>query len=95
MGSICIAQLHIMITEMEAMPDRLKVYDSLLCLKESKAAKNNKLAGLNDLVAQTEEVISMKEGHVKVMEEAISWLVYGNSLDVNNYECYCDNHDLS
>ncbi|GKD06461.1 hypothetical protein Tco_1181435 [Tanacetum coccineum] len=51
MARTCIAQLHIMITEMEAMPDRLEVYDTLLCLKESKEAENNKLAGLNDLIA--------------------------------------------
>ncbi|GJS79682.1 hypothetical protein Tco_0729563 [Tanacetum coccineum] len=71
MASICVHQLHIMITEMEAMPDRLEVYGSLLCLKESKEAENNKLAHLNDLIAQTEEVIRMKEGHMEVMEEAI------------------------
>ncbi|GJY04907.1 hypothetical protein Tco_0370847 [Tanacetum coccineum] len=51
--------------------NRLEVYDSLLCLKESKEAENNKLARLNDMIAQIEEVIRMKEGHAKVMEEAI------------------------
>ncbi|GKE68054.1 hypothetical protein Tco_1526126 [Tanacetum coccineum] len=67
----CIGHLYIKISEMEAMPNRLEVYDSLLCLKESKEAENNKLARLNDVIAQIEEVIRMKEGHAKVMEEAI------------------------
>nr|GEW17979.1 hypothetical protein [Tanacetum cinerariifolium] len=60
--------------EIEAMPYRLEVYDSLQYLKESKEAKNNKLACLSDLMAQTDEVISMKEGHVKMIEEAIRFV---------------------
>ncbi|GKC18693.1 hypothetical protein Tco_1020843, partial [Tanacetum coccineum] len=68
---ICIAHLHVMIFEMEAMTDRLEVYDSLMCLKESKEAENSKVKALDGMTAQTEQVIRMKEGHVKVMEEAI------------------------
>ncbi|GJV83889.1 hypothetical protein Tco_1523787 [Tanacetum coccineum] len=68
----CIVHLHVMICEMEAMDDRLVVYDSLECLRESKAIENNKLKALLDLIAQTEEAIRMKEGHVEVMDEAIS-----------------------
>ncbi|GJR01701.1 hypothetical protein Tco_0524685 [Tanacetum coccineum] len=67
----CIDQLHVMICDMEAMVDRLVVFDSLDCLNERKVVENNKLKALNDLIAQTEEAIRLKEGHVEVMDEAI------------------------
>ncbi|GKC90005.1 hypothetical protein Tco_1150654, partial [Tanacetum coccineum] len=44
----CIDHLHVMICEMEAIGDRLVVYDSLECLRESKAIENNKLKALLD-----------------------------------------------
>ncbi|GJS98560.1 hypothetical protein Tco_0819730 [Tanacetum coccineum] len=63
----------VMICEMEAMEDRLVVFDSLDCLKESKVVENNKLKALNDLIAQTEEAIRFKERHVEIMDEAINF----------------------
>ncbi|GJQ94674.1 hypothetical protein Tco_0005813 [Tanacetum coccineum] len=67
----CIDQLHVMICDMEAMVDCLVVFDSLDFLNESKDVENNKLKALNDLIAQTEEAIRLKEGHVEVMDEVI------------------------
>nr|GEU34847.1 hypothetical protein [Tanacetum cinerariifolium] len=69
----CIAKLHVMICEMEAMDDRLAVFDSLKCLKESKQDENNKLKSLSDMNAQTEEAIRLKEGHMDVMDLEINY----------------------
>ncbi|GJX19026.1 hypothetical protein Tco_0221703 [Tanacetum coccineum] len=69
----CIAMLHVMICEMEAMDDNLVVFDSLDCLKESKRLENNNLKDLSDLIAQTEEVIRLKEGYVDVMDLKINY----------------------
>ncbi|GJS39708.1 hypothetical protein Tco_0564751 [Tanacetum coccineum] len=63
-----IAKLHVMIYEMEAMDDSLVGFDFLDCLKESKELENNKFKALSDLIAQTEEAIRLKEGHVDVMD---------------------------
>ncbi|GJT78149.1 reverse transcriptase domain-containing protein [Tanacetum coccineum] len=68
----CIAHLNVMIYEMEAMDDHSEVYNSLMCLKESKEAENKKLRGLSYMIADTKESIRLKEGHVEVIEEAIS-----------------------
>nr|GEU32211.1 hypothetical protein [Tanacetum cinerariifolium] len=57
-----LAQLNVMIVEMEAMDDSNEVYDSLKCLREDILAENNKLMGLNEFVADAEEDIDMKEG---------------------------------
>ncbi|GJX00603.1 hypothetical protein Tco_0184516 [Tanacetum coccineum] len=59
-------------TEMEEIDNRDEVYDSLFCLRESKAAENNKLLALNDIIADAEEDISVKEGHVEMMDAAIN-----------------------
>ncbi|GJZ31846.1 hypothetical protein Tco_0576893 [Tanacetum coccineum] len=69
----CIATLHVMICEMKAMDDNLVVFDSLDCLKESKQLENNKLKALSDLIAQTEEAICVKEGHMDVMDLKINY----------------------
>ncbi|GJY04391.1 hypothetical protein Tco_0370331 [Tanacetum coccineum] len=73
-SSAQLAHLNILITKMEAMDNRLEVYDSMQCLKESKEAENNKLIGLNDLIALTKENIRLKEGHVEAIEEAINFV---------------------
>ncbi|GKD18183.1 hypothetical protein Tco_1207341 [Tanacetum coccineum] len=67
----CIAHLNVMICEMEAMDDHSEVYNSLMCLKESKEAENKKLRGLSCMIADTKESIRLKEGHVEVIDEAI------------------------
>nr|GFA87513.1 hypothetical protein [Tanacetum cinerariifolium] len=48
-------------TEMEAMDNQEEVYDSLMCLRESNRAENNKLMGLNEMIVEAEEDISVKE----------------------------------
>ncbi|GJQ94207.1 hypothetical protein Tco_0005346 [Tanacetum coccineum] len=68
-----IAQLNVMISEMEAMEDQDEVYDSLMCLRDDKRAKNENLMVLNELVAMAEEDINRKEVHVEIMEAAISF----------------------
>ncbi|GJS99238.1 hypothetical protein Tco_0820408 [Tanacetum coccineum] len=67
----CLAHVNVMIVEMQAMNDRLEVYDSLECLKEFKEAENDKLIALNNVIAETEEKIRLMKGHVQVIEEAI------------------------
>ncbi|GKC65971.1 hypothetical protein Tco_1098569 [Tanacetum coccineum] len=64
----CITQLNAMISKMEAMDDQEEVYNSLFCLRESKRAKNNKVIGLNKLIAEAEEDISVMEGHAQIMK---------------------------
>ncbi|GKE31425.1 hypothetical protein Tco_1450747 [Tanacetum coccineum] len=88
-----IAQLNVMISEMEAIEDQDEVYDSLMCLRDDKRAKNENLMVLNELVAMAEEEINRKEVHVEIMEAAISFvcLQYGKCMDLmvfNEYETY-------
>nr|GEW74181.1 hypothetical protein [Tanacetum cinerariifolium] len=66
-----IAHLNGMISEFEAMDDQMEAYDSLWCLKESIKGKNNKLLGLNAQIVDAKEDISIKEGHVEIMEAQI------------------------
>ncbi|GJS04494.1 hypothetical protein Tco_0321002 [Tanacetum coccineum] len=68
----CIAHLNAMISDMEAMDNQMEVYDSLMCLRESKRAENNKLLGLNELIDEAEEDITVKEGYLEIMEAAIN-----------------------
>ncbi|GKD16275.1 hypothetical protein Tco_1205433 [Tanacetum coccineum] len=65
-----LAQLNAMIAVMEAMDDPDEVYDSLRCLREDRRAENDKLIGLNAFVADVEEDIDMKEGHIQMLEAA-------------------------
>ncbi|GKE33337.1 hypothetical protein Tco_1452659 [Tanacetum coccineum] len=65
-----LAQLNAMIVEIKAMDDLNEVYDSLKCLREDLLAENNKLMGLNEFVADAEEDIDMKEGHIQMVEAA-------------------------
>ncbi|GKB15652.1 hypothetical protein Tco_0849575 [Tanacetum coccineum] len=68
----CISQLNAMISEMKAMDNQEEVYDSLMCLVDSKRTENNKLMGLNKLIVEADEDISMKEAHVEIMEASIN-----------------------
>ncbi|GJX91412.1 hypothetical protein Tco_0344738 [Tanacetum coccineum] len=63
-----IGYLNGMISEFEAMDDQMEAYDSLWCLRESIKSESNKLLGLNAQITDVEEDISMKEGHVEIME---------------------------
>nr|GEU40151.1 hypothetical protein [Tanacetum cinerariifolium] len=48
----------------EAMEDQGEVFDSLLSLREDNRNENDKLLGLNDLIAQALNEIQAKEAHV-------------------------------
>ncbi|GKC92684.1 hypothetical protein Tco_1158126 [Tanacetum coccineum] len=67
-----ITHLNCMISEYKAMDDHMEAYDSLWCLKESIKRENNKLLGLNAQIVDVEEDISVKDGHVEIMEAQIS-----------------------
>ncbi|GKF46975.1 hypothetical protein Tco_0136777 [Tanacetum coccineum] len=63
-----LSKLHVMIREMEALEDRLVVFDSLQCLRETQQRENNKLAALTEMMVQTNDGIHEKEGHVDIMD---------------------------
>ncbi|GJS09871.1 hypothetical protein Tco_0366667 [Tanacetum coccineum] len=63
-----LAKLHVMIWEMEYLEDRLVVFDSLECLRETQGRKNNKLSALTERLVQTNDGIREKEGHVDIMD---------------------------
>ncbi|GJT04992.1 hypothetical protein Tco_0839454 [Tanacetum coccineum] len=46
-----IGQLNALITELEAMEDQGEVFDTLISLREDRRNENDKLLGLNDLIA--------------------------------------------
>ncbi|GJW70401.1 hypothetical protein Tco_0127318 [Tanacetum coccineum] len=64
----CIARLNILLVEIEAMGDVDDVWDTLMFLRDDIRDENTKLMGLNDVIAQAEDKISTKEGHVKIMQ---------------------------
>ncbi|GKF61019.1 hypothetical protein Tco_0181073 [Tanacetum coccineum] len=51
-----------------AMDDPDEVFDSLKYLREDMLAENDKLMGLNEFVADAEEDIDMKEGHIQMLK---------------------------
>nr|GEY21771.1 hypothetical protein [Tanacetum cinerariifolium] len=59
-------------SEMEAMNDQEEMYDSLMCVRDSKRIETHKLMGLNEMIAEAEEEISMKEARVEIMEASIN-----------------------
>ncbi|GJW49278.1 retrovirus-related pol polyprotein from transposon TNT 1-94 [Tanacetum coccineum] len=67
----CLEKLHVMICEMQRVCS-LVGNDSLECLRESQEMENNKLKALTDLIAQTEDAIRRKEGHVDIMKSMFS-----------------------
>ncbi|GJS74339.1 hypothetical protein Tco_0707180 [Tanacetum coccineum] len=75
----CLAQVNAMISEIEAMDDQEDVFDSLMSLRDSRSITNDKLLGLNDMIAEAEEEISSKEGHVKIMDATINF-EYGSGM---------------
>ncbi|GJT77659.1 hypothetical protein Tco_1044384 [Tanacetum coccineum] len=67
----CLAQVNAMIAEMEATNDQEEYYDNLRSLRDSRRIGNDKLMGLNELIAQAEEDIFTNESHLEIMEAAI------------------------
>nr|GEW15445.1 molybdate transporter 1 [Tanacetum cinerariifolium] len=70
-----IGQLNALITQLEAMEDQGKVFDSLMSFMEDRRNDNDKLLGLNDLIAQALKEIQAKEAHVDAANN--SGYVYG------------------
>ncbi|GJS54652.1 hypothetical protein Tco_0628014 [Tanacetum coccineum] len=64
----CIAQLNALIAEIEAIGDVYDVFDTLMCLRDDIRDEYTKMMGLNDAIAQAEDKIATKEGHVKIMQ---------------------------
>ncbi|GJX07213.1 hypothetical protein Tco_0195145 [Tanacetum coccineum] len=63
----CLEKLHVMIYEMRKVRSMVG-NDSLDFLREIQQMENNKLKALTDLIAQTEDAIRKKEGHVDIMK---------------------------
>nr|GEV82958.1 hypothetical protein [Tanacetum cinerariifolium]GEW14832.1 hypothetical protein [Tanacetum cinerariifolium] len=59
------AQLNALIVEMEAFDDPGKVFDTLMGIRDDVRVEDAKLIGLNDLIAQAEEEIEMKEAQLE------------------------------
>ncbi|GJW59743.1 hypothetical protein Tco_0109078 [Tanacetum coccineum] len=59
-----IGQLNALIAELEAIEDQGEVFDTLMSLREDRRNKNDKLLGLNDLIAQALKEIEAKEAHM-------------------------------
>ncbi|GKA25754.1 hypothetical protein Tco_0711863 [Tanacetum coccineum] len=62
-----IGQLTASVAEMEAFDDPGEVFDTLMGLRDDIRVEEAKLAGLNDLITQTEEEIKMKKVQLEVM----------------------------
>nr|GEV09564.1 hypothetical protein [Tanacetum cinerariifolium] len=63
----CLEKLNIMICEMRRVRS-LVGNDSLDHLMENQEMENNKLQALTEMIAQTEDAIRNKEGHVDIMK---------------------------
>ncbi|GJS23699.1 hypothetical protein Tco_0452331 [Tanacetum coccineum] len=59
-----IGQLNALIAKLEAMEDQGEVFDTLISLREDRCNENDKLLGLNDLIAQALKETEAKEAHV-------------------------------
>nr|GFC55266.1 hypothetical protein [Tanacetum cinerariifolium] len=60
------AQLNALIGEIEAFDDPGEAFDTLMGLRDDVRVEHAKLMGLNDLIAQAEEEIEMKEAQLEV-----------------------------
>ncbi|GKD30355.1 hypothetical protein Tco_1241133 [Tanacetum coccineum] len=63
-----IAQLNALIAKIEVFDDPSEVFDTLMGLRDDVWVENVKLMGLNELVAQAEEEIEMKEAQLEVAD---------------------------
>ncbi|GJV77618.1 hypothetical protein Tco_1509202 [Tanacetum coccineum] len=59
-------QLNALIAEMEAFDNPDEVFDILMGLRDDVRVEDAKLIGLNNLIAQAEEEIEMKEAQLEV-----------------------------
>ncbi|GJZ53111.1 hypothetical protein Tco_0607996 [Tanacetum coccineum] len=64
-------KVNAMIAEMEAMNDQEEYYDSLRSLRDSRRIRNDKVMGLNELIAQAGDDIWTNESHLEITEAAI------------------------
>ncbi|GKF22391.1 hypothetical protein Tco_0074713 [Tanacetum coccineum] len=62
------AQLNALIAEMVAFDNPGEVFDTLMGLRDGVRVEDAKLMGLNDLIAQAEEEIEMKEAQLEVAD---------------------------
>ncbi|GKE52379.1 hypothetical protein Tco_1487535, partial [Tanacetum coccineum] len=62
------AQLNALIAEMEAFDNPGEVFDTLMGLRDDVRVEDAKLIRLNDLIAQAEEEIEMKEAQLEVVD---------------------------
>ncbi|GKB13860.1 hypothetical protein Tco_0847783 [Tanacetum coccineum] len=59
-----IGQLNVLIAELEAMEDQGELFDTLMSLTDDRRNENDKVLGLNDLIAKALKEIQAKEAHV-------------------------------
>ncbi|GJR46442.1 hypothetical protein Tco_1314545 [Tanacetum coccineum] len=72
-----IAQLNALIAKIEAFDDSGEVFDRLMGLRDDDRVEDAKLMGLNDMIAQAEEEIKMKEAQLEVADGG-SYYGYGS-----------------
>ncbi|GKC08720.1 hypothetical protein Tco_1000330 [Tanacetum coccineum] len=48
-----------------------RIFDSLMCLRDSRRMRNDKLMGLNEMIYEAEEKINTKEAHLEITEATI------------------------
>ncbi|GJU55535.1 hypothetical protein Tco_1229249 [Tanacetum coccineum] len=64
-----LAQLNVMILEMEAMNDPEEFYVALFCLRDDKRVEYNTLMAVNNVIAMAEEKLTTKEAHLEIMKD--------------------------
>ncbi|GJS85784.1 hypothetical protein Tco_0752325 [Tanacetum coccineum] len=64
----CIAQLTVVIAELQAIADQDEVHDSLLAAKDAKRSEQSKLVALNDVIAEALEEIETQEANVEILD---------------------------
>nr|GEX09712.1 hypothetical protein [Tanacetum cinerariifolium] len=64
----CIAQLTVVITELQAMDDQYESHDSLLATKDAKRGEQGKLTALNDVIVEALDKIETQETNLDILE---------------------------
>ncbi|GJZ62275.1 hypothetical protein Tco_0618412 [Tanacetum coccineum] len=59
-----IGQLNALIAELKGMEDQGELFDTSMSLREDRRNENDKMLGLNELIAQALKDIEVKEAHV-------------------------------
>nr|GEV79214.1 hypothetical protein [Tanacetum cinerariifolium] len=78
----CIAQLTVVIAELQAMDDQDEVHDSLFAAKNAKRGEESKLLVLNEVIAEALEDIKTQETNVEILD--------GENDGNNNNDCEVD-----